>query len=271
MVLIKTPQHIYISPKDCWNDYFPSCLEWWSSCILVGGFPLPMEWDVIPGFMWIIISPLKNDQIEGNKPHVLHGSFAICRKTFWHHDVILALHAGKVPTAVLHSTTTIAFQSIGWHANFTLGSHTAYPQKNEATNVDSLTFWGDGERESTVDSLEQPLSPVVPAPARCVRMTSGNPIHTRSMVDSNGINAVSNAMSQDLSKVGEAPIRPGIVPTWKILKTRPSDWCLFEGHLFFWRPRAIPHVICDMIWDIKWMYIYNYIYVCIYTCVCVRM
>eukprot|EP00435_Cladocopium_sp_Y103_P048155 s305_g14.t1 len=32
------------------------------------------------------------------------------------------------------------------------------------------------------------------------KMTSGNPIHTRSMVDSNGINAVSNAMSQDLSK-----------------------------------------------------------------------
>ena len=143
MVLIKTPQHIYISPKDCWNDYIPSCLEWWSSCILVGVFPLPMEWDVIPGFRWI-------------KPHVLHGSFAIRRKTFWH-DVILALHAGKVPTAVLHSTTTIAFQSIGWHANFTLGSHTAYPQKNEETNVDSLTFWGDGERESTVDSLEQPL------------------------------------------------------------------------------------------------------------------
>ena len=250
MVLIKTPQHIYISPKDCWNDYFPSCLEWWSSCILVGGFPLPMEWDVIPGFMWIIISPLKNDQIEGNKPHVLHGSFAICRKTFWHHDVILALHAGKVPTAVLHSTTTIAFQSIGWHANFTLGSHTAYPQKNKATNVDSLTFWGDGERESTVDSLEQPLSPVVPAPARCVRMTSGNPIHTRSMVDSNGINAVSNAMSQDLSKVGWSTNSTGDCSYLKNLENKTIGLVFVWRTPFFWKTPC--NTTCHMWHDMRY-------------------
>ena len=239
MVLIKTPQHIYISPKDCWNDYIPSCLEWWSSCILVGVFPLPMEWDVIPGFRWIIISPLKNEQIEGNKPHVLRGSFAICRKTFWHHDVSLALHAGyagKVPTAVLHSTTTIAFQSIGWHAKFTLGSHTAYPQKNKATNVDSLTFWGDGERESTVDSLEQPLFVQL---FQLRRVASGWLLAIQSIPEAWWTPMESMPFPMRCPKIwarwGEAPIRPGIVPTlwWTNIAMERST--IFNGkfHYFY--------------------------------------
>ena len=153
-----------------------------------------------PGFRWIIISPLKNDPRFAWKFCQYVARLFGIMMWFWHYMLARFPLQYCIPRLLLHSNR---MASNGWHANFTLSSHTAYPQKNEETNVDSVTFWGDGERESTVDSVEQPLSPVVPAPAaRCVRMTSGNPIHTRSMVDSNGINAVSNAMSQDLSKVG---------------------------------------------------------------------
>lgn len=203
-----------------------------------------------PGFRWIIISPLKNDQIEGNHSQFLDKPprfawFCLSQDFLASWCDFGTTWQGSHCSTAFHDYYCIPIEWLT--RQFYSELSYCLPSKKWRNYVDSLTFWGDGERESTVDSLEQPLSPVVPAPAaRCVRMTSGNPIHTRSMVDSNGINAVSNAMSQDLSKVGWSTNSTG---DCSYLKTRPSDWCLFEGHLFFWKTPC--NTTCHMWHDMR--------------------